>query len=438
MDKKKILIAMTCALTVSVSISAQQGTYVSIDEATATAAKNNANVQISELERKISNANYHETDAVFLPQISVGYTAITTNNPMNAFGFLLNQRTVTSQDFDPAKLNHPSASQNYSADLNVKLPLVNADMFYARKGAKYQEEVYKNKAKYTQNRITFEVKKAYTQLQFSYQAQEILQSTLKDVTRIYESVNNFYNQGLVQKSDVLNAQVQVNTVESALIKASSSVKNASDGLRLLMGANKEGNTYQTDSLTQQQFQSDGQSFSTLRPDVVAMQKAFDASRMMVKSSNMSFLPRINAFGSYNLNDSKAFGFDADSYLIGINMSWDIFSGNRNRSKLKASILQRNKIQEELNLYVDQSRLEYDKTLRDLQDLEVEISKQKASVEQATEALRILSDRYKEGLTRTTDLLAAQAQLSQQQLLLAQAVMSYNITTYYLNLLSTAN
>lgn len=438
MNKKKTLIVMICALAIAISVSAQQGSYVSIDEAVGTAAKNNANVQISELEQKISNANYHETDALFLPQISIGYTAVTTNNPMNAFGFLLNQRIVTSQDFAPVKLNHPSASQNYSADLNVKLPLINADMFYARKGAKYQEEVYRNKAKYTQNWIAFEVKKAYTQLQFSYQTQGILQSTLNDVTKIYESVKNFYNQGLVQKSDVLNAQVQVNTVESALAKAGSSVKNASDGLRLLMGVNEENDIYQTDSLAQQELKSGWKSFSILRPDVVAMEKALDASRMTVKSFNMSFFPRINAFGSYNLNDSKAFGFDASSYLVGINMSWDIFSGNRNRSKLKASILQRNKMQEELNLYVDKSRLEYNKTLRDLQDLEVEISKQKTSVEQATEALRILSDRYKEGLTRTTDLLAAQAQLSQQQLQLAQAVMSYNITTYYLNLLSTAN
>lgn len=438
MDNKKNFIAMICALAVSISISAQQSTYVSIDEAVSVAAKNNANVQISELEHKIANANYHETDAVFLPQVSVGYTAVTTNNPLNAFGFLLNQRTVTSQDFDPAKLNDPSAAHNYSADINVKLPLVNADMFYARKGAKYQEEVYKNKAKYTQNWIAFEVKKAYTQLQFSYQAQQILQSTLEDVKRIHESVSNFYNQGLIQKSDVLNAQVQVNTVESALAKAGSSVKNASDELGLLMATNDGNDIYRTDSLSQQQLQLNGQVFSTLRPDVVAMQKAVDASRMMVKSSNMSFLPRINAFGSYNLNDSKAFGFDADSYLVGINLSWDIFSGNRNRSKLKASVLQRNKMQEELNLYVNKSRLEYNKTLRDLQDLEVEIRKQKANVEQATEALRILSDRYKEGLTRTTDLLAAQAQLSQQRLQLAQAVMSYNITTYYLNLLSTAN
>ncbi len=438
MNKKKYLISLTCALAVSISISAQQGTYVSIDEAVGTAAKNNANVQISELEHKIANANFHETDAIFLPQISVGYTATTTNNPLNAFGFLLNQRTVTSQDFDPIKLNNPGAAHNYSADINVKLPLVNADMFYARRGAKYQEEVYKNKAKYTQNWIAFEVKKAYTQLQFSYQAHEILQATLEDVKRIYESVNNFYNQGLVQKSDVLNAQVQVNTVESALAKAGSSVKNASDGLGLLMGTDDGSDIYRTDSLAQQQLQLNIQTFSTLRPDVVAMQKAVNASQMMVKSSNMSFLPRINAFGSYNLNDSKAFGFDADSYLVGINLSWEIFSGNRNRSKLKASILQRNKMQEELNLYVDKSRLEYNKTLRDLQDLEVEINKQKTSVEQATEALRILSDRYREGLTRTTDLLAAQAQLSQQRLQLAQAVMSYNITTYYLNLLSTAN
>jgi len=437
MDKKN-LITLTCTLAASVVISAQEINYISIDEAVNTAGKNNANVQISELEHKISNANFHETDAVFLPQVSVGYTAVTTNNPLNAFGFLLNQRTVTSQDFDPAKLNDPSAAHNYSADINVKLPLVNADMFYARKGAKYQEEVYKNKAKYTQNWIAFEVRKAYTQLQFSYQAQQILQSTLEDVKRIHESVSNFYDQGLIQKSDVLNAQVQVNTVESALAKAGSSVKNASDELGLLMATNDGNDIYQTDSLSQQQLQLNGQVFSTLRPDVVAMQKAVDASRMMVKSSNMSFLPRINAFGSYNLNDSKAFGFDADSYLVGINLSWDIFSGNRNRSKLKASVLQRNKMQEELNLYVNKSRLEYNKTLRELQDLEVEIHKQKASVEQATEALRILSDRYKEGLTRTTDLLAAQAQLSQQRLQLAQAVMSYNITTYYLNLLSTAN
>ena len=58
MDKKN-LITLTCTLAASVVISAQEINYISIDEAVNTAGKNNANVQISELEHKISNANFH-------------------------------------------------------------------------------------------------------------------------------------------------------------------------------------------------------------------------------------------------------------------------------------------------------------------------------------------------------------------------------------------
>lgn len=99
-------------------------------------------------------------------------------------------------------------------------------------------------------------------------------------------------------------------------------------------------------------------------------------------------------------------------------------------------MQRDKMQKELELHIDKSRIEVDKTTRDLLDLQFEIRKQEASVEQATEALRILTDRHKEGLASTTDLLLSQAQLSQQRLTLAQAVMAYNIAGYYQELLTT--
>ena len=149
---------------------------------------------------------------------------------------------------------------------------------------------------------------------------------------------------------------------------------------------------------------------------------------------MTLLPRINAFGSYQLDDSKPLGFKSDSYLIGINLSWNIFSGNQNKNKVKSAQFQRDRMQEELNFHIKQSQLELDKTKRDLNDSQIEINKQKASVAQADEALRILANRHREGLVNTTDLLIAQAQLSQQRLLLAQAIMSYNITQAYLEFL----
>ncbi|HMM04905.1 TolC family protein [Dysgonomonas sp.] len=432
---KRAIIITLSVIWLGLSIQAQNSPYITVDKAVEIAVKNNSNVKMSDLDGKVANANYHQTDAVFLPQITVGYTALSTNNPLNAFGFLLQQESVTAMDFDPAKLNNPGASQNYSTQVEAKLPLLNMDMIYARKGAKANEEVYKYKVERTKEYIEFEVRKAYTQLQMSYQARNILQKSLDDVKQIHQSVSNFYNQGLVQKSDVLNAQVQVNTIEAALAKAESNIHNASDGLRLLMGQDANDEVYTTDSLSQQMSLYQAAELSSFRSDIMALNKAVNATDMMVKSSQMAFLPRINAFGSYGLNDSKAFKFRNDSYLVGINLSWTIFSGNQNRSKMKSAQFQRDRMQEELSLHIKKEQLELNKTKRDLTDLQIEINKQKASVEQADEALRILANRHREGLASTTDLLMAQAQLSQQKLLLSQSIMSYNIIEAYLNFLS---
>jgi len=417
-------------LTVMYTVHAQQRKYISLSSALELSQRTNSSIRLAELEQKISNANYRQTDAIFLPQVTMGMNAVSTNNPLNAFGFLLQQSRVTSQDFDPAHLNSPGANQNYSSNIDVRMPLLNLDMLYARKGAKLQEEAYKYKTLYTKDYIRFEIQKVYAQLQLAYQSQYILQSTLNDVKQIYQSVNNFYNQGLVQQSDVLNAQVQVNTIESALEKAQSSISNASDGLKFLIGDTSSEDIYMPDSLVQERNKTSFASLSLGRPDVVAMQKAVDASNMMIKSSRMNFLPKINAWGSYQYNDNKAFKFKSDSYMLGISLSWNVFTGNQNRYKLRTAILQRDKYKEEMDQYIDKSRLEINKNIREIQNISFEITKDETSVAQAAEAFRIMSNRFKEGLVSTSDLLMSQAQLSQQRLMLAQAIMNFNITLSY--------
>ena len=412
---------------------------LSLEKAIELSTKNNSSVQTAELDRLIAKADRRQTDAIFLPQVAVGYQGLFTNDPLNAFGFLLQQRQVTAADFDPNKLNHPGNAHNYAASLDFQMPLLNLDKVYARKGARLQEEVYAHQAKYTQDFIRFEVQKAYTQLQFAYHSREILDSTLQDVKNIYESVNRFYEQGLLHKSDVLNAQVQVNTIESALTKSISNISNASDGLRLLLGEAVGADTevYQPSPLRQIKNTMDGKTFTTDRADLQAMQKALEASRMNAKSAAMSFVPTINAFGSYQFNDDKMFHFKEDSYLLGISMKWNLFSGNQNRSKLRAAKLQSEKMQRDYEFQLNKSQTEVEKNRRDITDLQIEINKQTTSVAQAAEALRILSDRHREGLVSTTDLLLSQAQLSQQRLALAQSVMNYNIACYYQEILTNS-
>ena len=54
-------------------------------------SENNIAIKISEQEFNKAKADYNQTNAVFLPNISASYTGISTTNPLMAFGSKLNQ-----------------------------------------------------------------------------------------------------------------------------------------------------------------------------------------------------------------------------------------------------------------------------------------------------------------------------------------------------------
>ena len=417
---------------------AQSVQPLTLQEAVQRAETQSKMLRVADLEHRISQAQYRQTDAVLLPQVTLSYTGMLTNHPLNAFGFLLQQQGVSMASFNPAALNHPDATANFGTALDVKLPLFNLDLHYARKAARTMTEVNRHKAQYVRSHLRYETQKAYAQLQFAHRAKQVLEATLKDVESIRQTVVNFEAQGLVQHSDVLNANVQVNTVEAALAKAQSNVASASEGLALLMGMERsEGLVFEPDSLARIEGNL-ATEFSPDRADVQAMRAGVQATQLMERSAFSAFVPKLNLFGSYQLNNDKPLTFRHGAYLVGVNLSWPIFQGNQARYKARAAQLTTEKMRDELQLHLDRSQVEAHKVRRDIMDHEVECRKHQTSVAQAEEALRIVRHRHGEGLASTTDLLQAQAQLSQQRLALAQSMMHRNIAIYQYELLTHSN
>lgn len=432
------VLLLSCALVLPLAAQAQDAIPLTLAETLRRVAANNRALRVADLEHRISTAQFRQTDAIFLPQVSVSYNAMLTNNPLNAFGFLLQQSGVTMESFNPATLNHPSATDLYTTSLDVKMPIFNLDMTYARKGAKAMENAARHKAVYTLANLQFEAQKAYTQLQFAHRAKAVLEQTLSDVKTIRQTVANFEAQGLAQRSDVLNADLQVSTIETALAKAQSNVANASEGLAMLIGMDETGNVvFRPDSLSQLLGLGSGD-FTEQRADVLSMKAALDATQQMARSAKAALMPKLNAFGSYQFNNGKPLAFKNDSYMIGINLTWNVFQGSQHRQKAQAARLQADKMHDELRLHLDRSRVEVEKLKRDILDLAYEIRQQQTGVAQAEEALRIVRNRHKEGLASTTDLLQAQAQLSQQQLGLAQTIMQHNIAQFQQQLLTSTH
>src|SRR5438552_18705506 len=96
-----------------------------------------------------------------------------TDNPLNAFGFRLQQQSITPGDFNPDLLNHPGGRPDFMARLDVQQPLVNMDQYYMRKGASKQVEVYRFKSQRTREWLVFEAHKAYGQLQLAYESVKV-------------------------------------------------------------------------------------------------------------------------------------------------------------------------------------------------------------------------------------------------------------------------
>ena len=433
---KAVLIAISLNV-FTTKVSAQDSTKnLGLNEAIEAALSNNRDVRLAKLDENIAAANYKQTEAVFLPQVGLSYTAMGTNDPLNAFGYKLEQRSITQNDFNPALLNHPSGTSDFMTKLEVQQPILNMDMLYVRKGAEKQTEVYQYKTQRTKEYLAFEVQKAYLQLQLAYDAVKVLEDAFETTKSVYTYTNNHFQQGLIQKSDLLNAQVQVTTVQSNLNKAQSNVRNVSDYISLLMGS-KTGIIYKIDNTFRENDTTvdTTQKIASLRSDFMAIQKAIDASNLMIKSSQMGYLPKLNAFGNYQYNDSRLTGFGANSYLVGVQLSWDIFKGNKTKNAITIQKLQRDKLSEQLAQQKDQSQLELNKAFHDLSDARFELQQDKAAIEQASESLRILQNRYQQGIVNTTDVLMAETQLSQQKFALAQARFTMNLTRYYLQFLT---
>lgn len=408
--------------------------FLSLNEAIETALKENKQLLSSSFDEKIANSNYKKSNAIFLPQVNASYSFIATNDPLNVFGFKLQQQSVTSGDFNPSLLNHPDVLKDFNTSIEVQMPLLNLDQIYQRKAAAAQKEATRYGTLRMKEYITFEVNKAYLQLQLAYRERAVLEEALATSNGVYASVERFFAQGLIRKSDVLNAKVHVSEMETNLEKAKSAIANASDYLSLLMGQST-GTIYKTEEILSFSIDQNAP-VSATRSDFQAMEKAMTATQMMKKSSDLSLVPRLNAFGNYQINDKKFASFGSDSYLVGVRLSWTLFNGNQSKYNARSSKLTSMKLQEQLSDEKMKAELEYHKTNRDLNNLAFELRKQNDMVEQATEALRIIKDRFDQGLEKTTDVLVAQTQLSNQQLNYARSIYKKNLTTAYLEFITS--
>ena len=400
-------------------------------------SEKNLQIKIAEKTYQSAKADYQQSNALFLPNINVSHTGIVTTNPLMAFGSKLNQEVLTASDFNPALLNDPARTQNFATKFEIQQPLINIDGIYGRQAAKSKMEAYQLQTDRTKEYLELEMSKSYMQLQLAYRAVKVLEKANATGKANLILVQNYFQQGLLQKTDLLNVQVRVNEITNQLQYAKSNIQNASDYLAFLLNEETKGKTYKpSEELeTAISVETIAVSLSENRKDIQAMNKSTTAYQKMYMSSKMNFLPRLNAFGSYELYDKNFLGTSAKGYLVGAQISWNVFDGYKSIGKMNKAKADFQKAEVETEQYKKQSQLELNKTNRQLIDAENKANLSQLAFEQAQEGYRIRQNRFTQGLEKTTDLLQSETQMIQKELEHLQAVFEYNFTKNYLQFLT---
>jgi len=420
----------------ALQIQAQTSSVISLDEVKSKAKEKNTSLKISEQEYAFAKAQYESSSAVLLPQISLSNTSTFTNNPLYAFGFKLLQRDVTTSDFDPQLLNDPGNVENFNTRIELIQPLINLDGWKERKMANINAEASNLQMQRTEEYIELEATKTYMQLQLAYKSLSVMEMAKETAVQNQIWAKNNFDQGLMQSAAYLNMEVRVAEIEHKLNLATSNLQNVSDYLNFLIGAESGLLLSPNDELILDPIATENNSILSMnRKDILAMQYSVDAQEKMLESSKMNFVPRANAVANYEWNDDSFGGFGANNYMIGLQLSWDIFSGYKNIGKIhqEKALLEKASLTQQK--YIHESELELSKARRQFADSKNQVELTGLALEQSKEAFRITSNRFKQGLEKSTDLLYSETKYHEKELEHAKAIFNYNFSKAYLNFLT---
>ncbi|MBT8321239.1 MAG: TolC family protein, partial [Eudoraea sp.] len=397
--------------------------------------KQNLKIKISEQELWSARGQYRQTNAILLPSVSVSHTGITTTNPLMAFGSRLNQQRITAGDFNPDLLNNPERIEDFATRVEVRQPLLNLDGFSRRKAAKAQWEAASLSSQRTREYMALEVEKVYMELQLAYKTIEVLKKARRTAQQNLKQAQDQFKQGLLQKSDILAVEVRAIEIQNQLQSAGSQLGITSNYLSMLMNDPSYTILKPSDSLMISGVSLTAEPIMENRKDILAMEAATRAYKQQYQADKMNFLPRLNAFGVYEMHDEGIFQGAANGYLIGAELKWDVLEGTKRFGKAQASKANYEKSRLELAEYKANSQVELYKARRMLQDAQSSLELTTLALEQSREALRIRTNRYKQGLEKTSDLLAAESQYAQKELEYYVNIFQLNYSWAYLQFLT---
>jgi outer membrane protein len=259
---------------------------------------------------------------------------------------------------------------------------------------------------------------AYNGMVFAYHHLDVIQKALETARLHSEMIRKRYENGLAVKSDLLRTQTHIAELDQERIQAESRISIALAALNAAMGTPGDSNWQLSTGLAKgEPVHGPVDEWIALaqsqRPDMQYLQLQEKIAEDEIQKSRAAHLPNINLIGTYELNSSD-FRNSADSYTVGAMMRVNLFSGDRISAKTRESEALLSRIRAMRNDMGAGIEGQTREAFLQAQSAWNRISVAEAAVSQSEEGLRIVRDRYENGLLTLVSLLDAELSLQSAQ------------------------
>ncbi|MHB1679057.1 MAG: TolC family protein [bacterium] len=419
---------------------------LSIRQAFYYALKYNKLIKIAQY--KLQDSKYDENEAFsgFLPKINFNEIYMNTNNPLYAFGDILNQRVLTNQNiqhyFSPSFLDNPGMIHNYESNFQIEEPIfMGGKIYLGYKRAILHKDALKKNLTASRQKVLYDVAKAYYSVDLALRYVNLMKSTVETM-RVYKNLTvNLYREGQIVSSDVLRAKVALASMKEKLTVAKKNYKLARYYLNITMGVPIDT---KFNLSTDFKFKPFANSISInglqnkalkYRPDYKAMALNKKNMALGVTEAEGKFLPKISAAYNYYSNAPTLHPGDSYSYSFMIMLHFNIFSGLYDYNNLEKSRTALNTLAEYKSLFKNkiemQVRNAYLKYKTDLINTKVA----KLAALNAKKTLKITRNRYKAGITTLINLDKTLDDYKQAKLNYINSLYKLNLDKYYIQLVT---
>ena len=406
----------------------QGGEGLTLPLAVELALRSHPLVRVAGAGREMARGQEMEARGGRWPTVQLNETVVNGNNPVFVFGSLLEQARFREGNLFLPRLNNPEGLTNFRLGVTVRAPLF--DQFQARtriRQAGLRRGGADHRAEQIEQQIRFEVVRRYFGLVLAQVRQEVAEETVKLAEADVRVSRDRVEAGTTVVSDLLAAEVQLAEMRQQQLQAAGELVTARAALNTALGIAIETPQQIRGQLGRRQFESAEARELVVealqnRPDLLLAGLAVKSGEAATQGARGEYLPRVDLFASFGASRHSWVNGSGD-YAIGGSVTFNLIDAGRTGRIEQARAAQGLAAAERDDL-LSRIRFEVVQARQQFQVAKERIEVAERMVLQATEAVRIVQDRYREGLTVITEVLRAQTALARARMMVLAARHDY--------------